>query len=431
MFEYVKVVAKIFDVFGNEFTTQLILTALIYIPVFKRRKLFLLRYPLCLAVIIVPELLMRFGYLSIPEPLNYIIVFAMLTATIAVSFKANIMQSLFVSVCIYGGQHIISNISYAFIFLLIYFTGNPEMYWYYYVGMPIIFAAGMATTYFFAVRALKNKGELKFNNTVIFYFALTFILVASPLMHYARIAIIWSPNGTALLLLIASLFAVSTMLVGFMNISKKQLEEENAILKELLHKDKQRYERAKLSNEKIQIKYHDLKKRTHHGVVDYESLQEIEPDSEILKSTYFTNNRALDVVLSEQALMCERLGIRLVCTADGAAIGFMKPHHIYSLIGNALENAVESVKKETDNALKEITVNIIRREQTCIIKIVNYVTRKVTIMEGMPLTEKEDTENHGFGAKSMRNIVEAYGGQISFYQEGDTFTMLAAIPVKE
>ena len=129
--------------------------------------------------------------------------------------------------------------------------------------------------------------------------------------------------------------------------------------------------------------------------------------------------------------MCERLGIRLVCTADGAAIGFMKPHHIYSLIGNALENAVESVKKETDNALKEITVNIIRREQTCIIKIVNYVTRKVAIMEGMPLTEKEDTENHGFGAKSMRNIVEAYGGQISFYQEGDTFTMLAAIPVKE
>ena len=108
----------------------------------------------------------------------------------------------------------------------------------------------------------------------------------------------------------------------------------------------------------------------------------------------------------------------------------MKPHHIYSLIGNALENAIESVKSETEVSLKEITVNIVRREQTCIIKIENYVSRKVEISEGLPLTEKEDRENHGFGAKSMRNVVENYGGQISFYQEGDLFTMLAEIPLK-
>ncbi len=430
MYEYIKIVAGFFDICGNEFTTQLIFITLLYLPVFKKRKLFYVRFPLCLAVIIGFQTLKRFGYFPVPDPLNYVIVSAMLTATVFISFKADIMQSLFIGLCIYGAQHIISNLAYAFILFIMYFTGNNEMFKYYYVAMPLILAAGMAATYIFSVRKLKRKDELKFNNVIIFYFAVTFILVASLFTHYARQAVFWSTNGTALLLLIASLFTVSTLLVAFMNISKRRLEIENSILQELLHKDEQRYEQAKLSNEKIQIKYHDMKLRTHQGIVDYESFKEVEADSEILKSSYFTGNRALDVVLSEKAMMCERLGIRFVCTADGATINFMKPHHIYSLIGNALENAIESVKSETEVSLKEITVNIVRREQTCIIKIENYVSRKVEISEGLPLTEKEDRENHGFGAKSMRNVVENYGGQISFYQEGDLFTMLAAIPLK-
>lgn len=431
MSEYIKTVAILFDICGNEFTTQLILIALLYIPALKKRKLFYVRYPLCLAAIIGLQTLKRFGYFPVPEPLNYAIVFAMLTATVYISFKADIMQSLFMGVCIYGGQHVISNIAYAFILLVMYFSGRGELYQYYYVAMPIIFAAGMAVTYFIPVRILRRKGELKFDSLIIFYFAIAFILVASPLTHYARRAIFWSLNGTALMLMIATLFTVSTLLVGFMNISKRQLETENRILQELLHKDKQRYEQAKLSNEKIQIKYHDMKLCTHHGIVDYESLKEVEADSEIIKSSYFTGNRALDVILSEKALMCERLGIRLVCTADGAVIDFMKPYHIYSVLGNALENAVESLKKETDESLKEITVNIVRREQTCIIKIVNYVSRKVEIKDGLPVTDKEDKEDHGFGTKSIKNVIERYGGQLSFYQDGDTFTMLAAIPLKQ
>lgn len=431
MYNYSKTVAFIFDLCGNEFVTQLLLFALLYIPVFKKRKLFYVRYPLCFAVIIGLQTLKRFGYFPVPEPVNYVLVTAMLAATIFISFKTNVMQALFVSVCIYGGQHIISNLSYALIFLVMYIANKGELYPYYYVIMPLMTAGGMVATWFLPVRIIKNREELKFNNAVIFYFAIAFVLVATTLTYYARTAIFWSLNGLVYLLVISSLFTCSTMLVGFMNIKQKQLEKENEILQELLHKDEQRYEQAKLSNEKIQIKYHDMKQRTHQGVVDYESLKEVETDSEILKSTYFTGNRALDVILSEKALMCERLGINFICTADGQVVNFMKPYHIYSLIGNALENAVESVKKETDEALKEITVNIVRREQTCIVKVVNYVTHTVNIIDGMPVSEKEDSENHGFGAKSMKNIVDGYGGQISFYQEGETFTMLAALPLKE
>lgn len=429
MYNYTKVVAFIFDLCGNEFTTQLLLIALLYIPVFKKREYFYLRFPACLAVIIGLQTLKRFGYFPVPEPVNYFIVFAMISVTQYICFKTNVMQALFTGVCIYGGQHVISNFSYALIFLIMHLAQNWELFPYYYVIMPLLTAVGIAVTYFVPVQILKRKDNLKFNNIVIFYFAIAFILVASTLTHYARYAIMWSLNGLVYLLTIATLFTCSTMLTGFMNISKRQLEEENAILQELLHKDEQRYEQARLSNEKIQIKYHDMKQRTHHGVVDYESLKEVETDSEILKSTYFTGNRALDVILSEKALMCERLGIRFICTADGSAVNFMKPYHIYSLVGNALENAIESLKNEEDNSLKEITINVVRREETCIIKTVNYVKEKVVILDGLPLTCKADKENHGFGTKSMRSVVNAYNGQISFYEEDNTFTMVAAIPI--
>jgi len=431
MSDYVNAVKFIFELCGNEFTTQLLLFALMYIPVFKKRKLFWVRYPACLAAIIGLQNLNRFGYFPVPAPVNYAIVFAMISATTFICFKTDVLQALFTGVCIYGGQHIVSNLSYALIFMIMHFSRNYELFLYFYVILPVSTAAGLVITYFTTVRTLRRKESIKFNNVLICYFAIAFILVASTLTYYGRNAVIWSLNGSAHLLTIASLFTSSTLLLGFMNIGKRQLEEENKILQELLHKDEQRYEQSKLSNEKIQIKYHDLKKHINHGIIDYESLKEVEPDNEIIKSTFFTGNSALDVILSEKALMCERLGIKFICTADGGAVDFMKPYHLYSLVSNALDNAIESLKDETDEALKEITLNIVRREGTCIIKTVNYVKEKVTMFNGLPLTVKSDKENHGFGAKSMRNVVNGYGGQISFYGEGDSFIMVAEIPIPD
>lgn len=429
MSNYAKITFYIFNLCGNEFTTQILLFLLLYIPVFKKREYFYLKFPACLAVITGLQYLKWFGYFPVPDPVNYVLVFAMVSATVFISFKTDIMQALFAGVCIYGGQHVTSNLAYALIYLIVHLAGKWDLFVYYYVILPVFTAAGMAVTYFLPVRILRRKEKITFNKTVVVYFIIAFVLVASILTHFARYAIIWSPNGLVYLLTIASLFTSSTLLVGFMNTKNKQLEEENEILQELLHKDEQRYEQAKLSNEKIQIKYHDMKQHTHNGVVDYESLKEVEPDSEILKSTYFTGNRALDVILSEKALMCERLGIKFICTADGEAVNFMKPYHIYSLVGNALENSVESLKHEEDESLKELTVNIVRRGESCVIKTVNYVKDKVLMVEGLPQTIKSDKENHGFGVRSMRSVVNTYGGQISFYEENNMFTMIAVIPI--
>ena len=431
MHNYAKTIAFIFDLCGNEFTSQILLVTLLFLFVAPKRSLFFVRYPFCFATIIGLQTLCRFGYIYIPPPVNYGLVFAMIVATIAFCYKTNFNQAVFIGVCIYCGQFILSNISFMLIFTVIHITQNPQNYIYYFVVMPIVTALSLVGIYFLIVRAIKKQNELRFNNVVILYSVITFVMVATTLTHYARFEIFWSFLGQIYLLSIATLFTNTTLAVGFMNLKKRQLEEENRILHQLLHKDKLRYEQAKLSNEKIQIKYHDMKQRENQGIIDYESLSEIESDSEILKSTYFTGNVALDVILSEKALMCERLGIRLICVADGALLDFMKPYHIYSLIGNALENAIESLKSERESEVKEINISITRFEKMCVIKTVNFTSKNIVIRDGLPVTGNSDSENHGFGTKSMRNVVNSYGGQLRFFEQENMFTMVAMLPIPQ
>ena len=425
MSEFGKIVAYIFDLCGNEFVTQLFLVALLFIPALKRRNLFWLRYPLSWAAVIAIQQLRRIGFVVIPDALNYILVMALLVGITALCFKADIYQTLFVSVCIYCCQFIISNTAFTTVFVLMHLTKNGGNWWYYYIIMPVTMAVLMPLVYLFVVRRIK-RSDLLFDSHTVIYIVLAFVLVATTLTCFARKEIFWSLVGQAYLLSISTLFTVSTMLAGFMNLHKRHLEEENVILQRLLHNDKQRYEQAALANEKIQIKYHDMKLYENNGIVDFESLREVEPDSEILRSMYFTGNSALDVILSEKAMMCERLGIRFVCTADGSLLNFVKAHHIYSLVGNALQNAI----KEPDPANKQLDVGIVRHGDMCVIKTENYVSRTVEMdSEGLPVTQKKDNANHGYGTRSMREVVRRYGGQLMFIQKDNIFTMVAMLPL--
>ena len=260
------------------------------------------------------------------------------------------------------------------------------------------------------------------------FIACAFLLVAAVLTNYVRQMMFWQFSALASLMGIAVLFAVLVLVILFMNIRAVSLRQENIILTQLLNKDKQRYEQNKISNEKIQIKYHDLKKLQSGGIINYSELSEVDGDREVLFSTYFTGNTALDVVLSEKALMCERLGIRFICTADGKAVDFMKPYHIYSFMVNALENCIESVRKREDH--RELEVLVVRKNNMCVIKTVNYTDQeKLEMYDGVPKTTKTNKEEHGFGVKSMRNVVGLYGGNVRFYVENHNFTVVAVIPI--
>lgn len=49
------------------------------------------------------------------------------------------------------------------------------------------------------------------------------------------------------------------------------------------------------------------------------------------------------MLLAERSIVCKGRGIQLDYIADGAKLDFLKPGEVYSLFGNALDNAIEAV----------------------------------------------------------------------------------------
>ena len=57
-----------------------------------------------------------------------------------------------------------------------------------------------------------------------------------------------------------------------------------------------------------------------------------------------TGNRALDVVLTMERMICEGSDIEFSCLVNGALLNFMEESDIYSLFGNLLDNAIEEAR---------------------------------------------------------------------------------------
>ena len=93
---------------------------------------------------------------------------------------------------------------------------------------------------------------------------------------------------------------------------------------------------------------------------------------------------------------------------------------IFSLFNNLLDNAIESVLKESDAEKRIVSMRIARRGDTVLVSVENYCASKIEFSDGMPKTTKRDKSSHGIGLRSIRLVVDKYGGVLDFSQEDDT-----------
>lgn len=95
------------------------------------------------------------------------------------------------------------------------------------------------------------------------------------------------------------------------------------------------------------------------------------------------------------------------------------------LLGNALDNAIEATAQVSDN-LRNIDLLISIQNNNLIMYVKNPVVDNVDINN---LTSKKSNSiNHGFGIISMKQIVDAYHGDIVFHCENHIFEVDIVIP---
>lgn len=206
------------------------------------------------------------------------------------------------------------------------------------------------------------------------------------------------------------------------------IEQRLAIMERM---DQAKWEQQQLSRElieQINIKSHDLKQQISILISENPEnrerlLSDFMQTLESYDSMVHTGNSYLDTLLTEKNLICLRHNIKCTYIVDGQALSFMDPMDIARLFGNALDNAIESVKLYEDKEKRFINLNVSRQGRLLIVHVENYFDGKVVFKDGLPETTKGNKNYHGFGTKSIQSVAEKYHGNMIIRNENQLFTL--------
>jgi len=133
-------------------------------------------------------------------------------------------------------------------------------------------------------------------------------------------------------------------------------------------------------------------------------------NSSIIKSTY-SDNIIADAILQDTADLCEKKSIRFIATVHLPGILPMSELDLVRLFTNIINNAVEVCY------ILPASERVIEISDTCIegwilIEIINSYDG-IAAYNGKKLpTSKPNKNSHGFGLKTVKEIVENTGGLI-------------------
>ncbi len=225
---------------------------------------------------------------------------------------------------------------------------------------------------------------------------------------------------------------VITLFVQFGLLENSRLDNERETLEQLLKENEKQYDLSRKTIEIINMKCHDLKHRIldleNRCNVDTQQLAEISQAIDIYDGLAKTGCKPLDIILSEKNLLCEKYQIKFSYMIDGEKLAGIKAGDLAAIFGNALDNAIEYV--ETLPVEKRI-ISLIgyARKDVMGIHMENYCEKELKFQDGLPVSTKGNMDYHGFGLKSVRYVVEKYGGNLVVGLENQIFSMDIIFPV--
>ncbi len=292
-------------------------------------------------------------------------------------------------------------------------------------------AAVIAVCYFLFARKARHQ-EIHIKKPVLIELALISVFISNFLFSYFNITFTGEVRQAMRIPLAICCFLM--LEVQFTTFRDSSLNQEKEVLEKLLFREQRQHKLMQETIDIINMKSHDLKKQIsllkNRSDADPASLiSEVEKAVDTYDSLVDTGNRSLDIIISEEKLICNKYRIPFDIMADGAALSFIPPEDLYSLMGNALRNAVENSVKEEEGR-RSIALDIHRAGEYICIEISNYCTQSITLSDGFPVTSKKDGRFHGYGLKSMEYVVKKYGGNMVIRYQDDTFTIKILLPKK-
>ena len=261
--------------------------------------------------------------------------------------------------------------------------------------------------------------------------AWVFCIMSENLFIYAKV-----DPGAALFNIVLQFYCITLLYLQSALFKKSSMRKELETIQLLWHQQKGQYQLSKETIELINHKCHDLKHQVQaiRAVKDEKEretyLEKIEKSVQIYSAIVRTGNDILDTILTEKSLICENSGIHINCVADGSLLAFMNPVDLYTLFGNALDNAIEAVRKLESKEKRVIDIMLYERQSFLMLQIVNPMCGEVKFEDGLPLTTKAKNGYHGYGMKSMLHTIQKYEGHLTTEVKNGCFYFNVMLPLE-
>ena len=435
------------------FAIEIIAAEVLFTTTLKRHKNFWFRTAIWVATTLIATVIC--GFLAdfilqnaIWSSIIFFGIFSVSLVTLFFCFKETWINVLFCGIAAYTSQHFAFQICNMF-FTLVQGVEN-QISGMYGGGKQLIFSFDLASLfwmlvyafcffvvyvifYFAFAKKLKKTPDLEVKSTTLLFLAgaglLIEIVLNSVIIYSGQV----KTEFISIILGVYSCFCCLFLLsMQFGLIKTKSLENELDFVKRLMAQQTENYLANKENIELINMKCHDMRHQIReigkNKFISQDAIDEIENTINLYDSTVKTGSEVLDTIRTAKSIICAQIGIALTCVADGKQLKFMKDEEVYSLFGNALDNAIEAVMKIESVEERVIGLNLRPVGEFISLNVYNSYVGELQFEDGLPKTTKTDANNHGFGVKSIKYIVERYDGTLSVATDEKMFTLQILFP---
>ena len=427
---------------GFFYCMEMLVAAFCFFVFLKKRNRFWVRMAISIVILFLGSLLIYPYFTDITNVYNwiwFIFIFGLIIVLCYFCCDITWKEAIMAASCGALLQHTASSL-----FIVIFYRGIiPEFSGVRYWGMYLcVYLIGVA------VIARKLPDERHYNVSwanaaIMAVTVLTIVLVLSVLVKSTTIDVIGigiANKEYIKLFRINQIYAVGAcvLVLALETILQRELRVQKALSenKNLWIQRQMQYEISRENIAMITRKCHDMKHQI-EALIQTEShserrksfIEDVQDMIEVYDSDVHTGNEALDTILMEKGLHCKVHHIDWTCVADGKLLEFMDVVDLFTIMGNALDNAVESVEKRAKDQYKSIDVRVWKKDLFAVIQVENTFDGELKMKDGLPLSSKADKENHGIGIRSIKSIVEKYQGTVSVRAQDGNFVLTIVLPI--
>ena len=226
-------------------------------------------------------------------------------------------------------------------------------------------------------------------------------------------------KGAVLGSLAVALFVVLVVLVY----QKKEMKRLMVLKDKCIREQTEQYKTAMNKERELRRFRHDY--NAHMTAIsgllanrEYDKLQEYIKSMGYFKEKFNlvnSGNIITDAVFNQYKELCDKDNIEFEISGKLPENFNMAETDLCVLLSNLISNAYEAALKCEEDRRK-ISVEIRNSDEDIFIDVSNSVNGEVVFKNGLPVTDKQDRKNHGFGVENILEVVERNGGYIEWKQ---------------